>query len=385
MFGGCALMLFFCIQIFSMTSSSSDAVVLLADGKIFKGKSFGAEGIATGEICFNTSMTGYQEVFTDPSYYGQILVFNNVHVGNYGISETEAESGNVQIHGLIARNLEEKFSRYAASETLKEYLLKHSIVAVCGIDTRALVTHIREKGAMNCIISSGDETIESLSKRLKNIPSMNGLDLADKVSTEVPYTVGNERAPYRIAVLDFGIKQNILNCLLKSDIYIKVFPAKTSFETLSAFNADGYFISNGPGDPSSMDYAVHTIQQILTTNKPFFGICLGHQLLALANGIPAFKMHLGHRGANHPVKNIITGKCEVTSQNHGFGIDADAVAAHPDVEATHVNINDGSIEGIRMKSKPAFSVQYHPESMPGPHDSRYLFDDFLALIKERKK
>lgn len=367
-----------------MTSSFSDAVILLADGKVFKGKSFGAEGTATGEICFNTSMTGYQEVFTDPSYYGQILVFNNVHVGNYGISDKEVESSKVQIHGLIARNLEEKFSRYTASGALKEYLISNNIVAVSSVDTRSLVTYIRERGAMNCIISSGGESIDALKEKLAGVPSMEGLDLAEKVTTEMPFELGNEHAKYRIAVLDYGIKQNILNCLLKDDVYIKVFPAKTTFQTLKDFNADGYFISNGPGDPSSMGYAVDTIKDILATEKPFFGICLGHQLLALANGIPAFKMHHGHRGANHPVKNILSGRCEITSQNHGFGIDADAVAANPDVEVTHININDNSIEGIRLRNKPAFSVQYHPESMPGPHDSRYLFDDFMEMIKERK-
>ena len=233
---------------------------------------------------------------------------------------------------------------------------------------------------MNCIISSAVLDIEQLKADLKKVPSMDGLELASVVSTPEAYSLGDEESELRIAVLDFGIKKNILNCLVERGAYVKVFPAKTSFEELEKFKPVGYFISNGPGDPAPMDYAIATVKKILAANKPLFGICLGHQLLALANDIPTFKMHHGHRGLNHPVKNIISGRSEITTQNHGFGVDPKAVRANANVEITHINLNDESIEGIRLKNKPAFSVQYHPEATPGPHDSRYLFDDFIDLI-----
>ena len=358
------------------------ALLVLEDGTTCYGKAYGAIGTTGGEICFNTGMTGYQEVFTDPSYYGQVLIMNNVHIGNYGVKDEDVESDSVKIKGLIGRNLEELFSRRTAKGSLDEYLKKQNIVAIEGVDTRALVTHIRSKGAMNCIISSEilDENV--VKQKLKEIPDMSGLELASIVSTRVPYELGNPESPLRIAVLDYGTKRHILNCMVERGAYVKVFPAKTPLEELKKFNPAGYFISNGPGDPASMDYAVHTVKDILNEQKPTFGICLGHQLLALANGIPTFKMHHGHRGMNHPVKNLITGKCEITTQNHGFGVDPEAVKTASNVEITHVNLNDQSIEGIRLKGKPAFSVQYHPESTPGPHDSRYLFDEFIKMVKE---
>jgi carbamoyl-phosphate synthase small subunit len=327
-------------------------------------------------------MTGYQEVFTDPSYYGQIVIMNNVHIGNYGVKNSEVESDTVKIRGLIARNLEEQYSRKMADGSLEEYLQANNIVCIEDVDTRALVTHIRQKGAMNCIISSEVLDVEELKRQLARVPDMSGLELASIVSTENPYTVGDEKAPIRIAVLDYGTKKNIVQCMVDRGAFVKVFPAKTTLQELKQFNPNGYFISNGPGDPAAMDYAVNTLKEVLNENKPTFGICLGHQLLALANGIPTFKMHHGHRGLNHPVKNIITGQCEITTQNHGFGVDPEAVKNSSQVEITHINLNDHSIEGIRLKDKPAFSVQYHPESTPGPHDSRYLFDDFIKLIKE---
>ena len=356
------------------------AVLLLEDGTLLYGKAFGKIGTSTGEICFNTGMTGYQEVFTDPSYYGQMLIMNNVHVGNYGVKETDVESNGVKVKGVIGRNLEEQFSRLMADGSLQDYFEKQNVVAIDGVDTRALVAHVRTEGAMNCIISSEELDIEKLKKELANVPSMDGLELASAVSTTEAYVLGNPESNVRVAVLDFGIKKNILNCLVERGAYVKVHNAKTSFEELQSFKPSGYFISNGPGDPAPMDYAVKTVKQILAADKPLFGICLGHQLLALANDIPTFKMHHGHRGLNHPVKNIITGKCEITTQNHGFGVNPDAVRASSNVEITHVNLNDDSIEGIRIKNKPAFSVQYHPEATPGPHDSRYLFDDFVALM-----
>jgi carbamoyl-phosphate synthase small subunit len=361
--------------------SKKPAILILADGHVFHGYAFGKIGTTTGEICFNTGMTGYQEVFTDPSYTGQVLIMNNVHIGNYGVKDTDVESSTVKIRGLIARNLEEQFSRLLANGDLNTYLVNNNLVAIDNLDTRALVAHIREKGAMNCIISSDDLDIESLKQKLAAVPSMDGLELASTVSTTSEYELGDPAATIKVAVLDFGVKQHILQCLVDRGAHVRVHPAKTPLSHLKEFNPSGYFISNGPGDPASMDYAITTVKEILEEQKPVFGICLGHQLLALANDIPTFKMHHGHRGLNHPVKNIITGQCEITTQNHGFGVDPEAVKNHPNVEVTHVNLNDNSIEGIRLKNKPAFSVQYHPESTPGPHDSRYLFDNFMDLIK----
>jgi carbamoyl-phosphate synthase small subunit len=256
------------------------------------------------------------------------------------------------------------------------------VVTIYGIDTRALVQHIRSKGAMNCIISTTLSKEKELGDELKKIPSMAGLELSSYISTKEPYTLGDKNAPLRVAVLDFGAKRNILQCMTERNIHVKVFPAKTDLKTLDEFKPHGYFASNGPGDPAAMEYAVKTIKDILHTGKPFFGICLGHQLLALANGIPTYKMHHGHRGMNHPVKNLMTGVCEITTQNHGFGVDAEAIKNNEHVEVTHLNLNDGSIEGIRLKDKPAFSVQYHPEAAPGPHDSRYLFDDFVKMMEK---
>lgn len=367
-----------------MPNSSVPAVLLLADGTVAHGKAFGAIGTTTGEICFNTGMTGYQEVFTDPSYFGQILIMNNAHVGNYGVKDADVESDSVKISGLIGRNLEDLYSRKLANGSLDEYLKKNKIVSIEGVDTRALVAHIRTKGAMNCIISSETTDIETLKKKLAETPDMNGLELASKVSTAEAYELGDKNSSVRIAVMDYGVKKNILQCMVDRGAYVKVFPARTSLETVKEFNPQGYFISNGPGDPAPMDYAIQTVKQILKEEKPLFGICLGHQLLALANDIPTFKMHHGHRGLNHPVKNLVTGRSEITTQNHGFGVDPDAVKKADHIEVTHVNLNDQSIEGIRVKGKPAFSVQYHPEATPGPHDSRYLFDEFISLIKSRQ-
>ena len=362
------------------TTYKNSAILLLKDGTVFYGHAFGKIGTTTGEICFNTGMTGYQEVFTDPSYYGQVLIMNNVHVGNYGVKDVDVESDGVKVKGVIGRNLEEKYSRFMADESLQQYFEKQAVVAIDDVDTRALVEHVRVQGAMNCIISSEITDLGILKIELDKVPSMDGLELASVVSTKESYYSGNSDSPIRIAVLDYGMKKNILTCLTERGAYVKVHNAKTSFEELQAFNPNGYFISNGPGDPAPMNYAVTTIKQILALNIPLFGICLGHQLLALANDIPTFKMHHGHRGLNHPVKNIISGKSEITTQNHGFGINPEAVRASTQVEITHVNLNDNSIEGIRMKNKPAFSVQYHPEATPGPHDSRYLFDEFIASI-----
>jgi len=358
-----------------MSETTLPAILLLADGTVAHGKAFGAIGTTTGEICFNTGMTGYQEVFTDPSYFGQILIMNSAHIGNYGVSDEDVESGSIKINGLIGRNLEEGYSRKLAKGSLQDYLKE------------------------NCIISSETTDIEMLKEKLAKVPDMDGLELASKVSTSTPYELGDKNAAIKIAVMDYGVKKNILNCMVERGAFLKVFPAKTKFEEVNKFYPDGYFISNGPGDPAPMDYAIDMLKQILKTEKPVFGICLGHQLLALANGISTFKMHHGHRGLNHPVKNMVTGKSEITTQNHGFGVDTEAVKKSAQIEITHVNLNDQSIEGIRVKGKPAFSVQYHPEATNSlhqqlllillhssfvPHDSRYLFDEFIDMIKQSK-
>lgn len=357
------------------------AVLLLADGTVFYGKAAGKIGTTTGEICFNTGMTGYQEVFTDPSYFGQIMVTTNTHIGNYGINNEEVESESIKIAGLVCKNFNIPFSRKQADQSLQDYFQDENIVGISDVDTREIVRHIRDKGAMNAIISSEILDIDELKKKLAEVPSMDGLELSSKVSTIEPYFVGDEKAPLKVAVLDLGVKKNILRNFTTRGVYAKVYPAKTTFTEMEEWKPNGYFISNGPGDPAAMPYAITTVKEILAADKPLFGICLGHQLLAQANDVGTMKMFNGHRGLNHPVKNIIKDHCEVTSQNHGFGVIADEVKNSDKVEITHINLNDKSIEGIRVKGKKAFSVQYHPESSPGPHDSRYLFDDFVAMMQ----
>lgn len=360
--------------------NNTQAVILLEDGTFLQGLSLGKIGTTTGELCFNTGMTGYQEIYTDPSYFGQIVVNTNAHIGNYGTIDVDNESAKVQIAGMICTAFSPQYSRPTAQESLQTYLENAGIVGIHGIDARFLVQHIRTHGAMNAVISSENPDMEHLKDLLAQTPDMKGLELASQVSTEQAYFWGNPNARYKVACLDLGIKQNILRCLSERDVYCQVFPAKTTFKEMAQWNPDGYFISNGPGDPSAMPYAIETVKNILKEKKPIFGICLGHQLLALAAGISTYKMHHGHRGLNHPVKNLITGRCEITSQNHGFGISEFDVAKSNDVIATHLNLNDNSIEGLRLKNQKAFSVQYHPESSPGPHDSRYLFDDFVAML-----
>ncbi len=358
------------------------AVLVLHDGTVFHGKAAGAIGTTTGEICFNTGMTGYQEIFTDPSYYGQLLVATHVHIGNYGIQVDEVESESMKISGLICRSFNDGYSRKSAMSSIEDYFVSQKMVAICDVDTRAIVRHIRSKGAMNAIVSSEILDVEKLKAKLKEVPSMEGLELSSKVSTKESYFIGNPNAQYKVAALDYGVKKNILRNLVKRDCYVQVFPSNTSFAEIKKWNPDGIFLSNGPGDPGVMTEAVKTVKEILNSNIPVFGICLGHQLLAEACGIRTYKMHHGHRGINHPVKNIVTGKCEVTSQNHGFSVVEEDVRKSDKVEITHVNLNDDTIEGIRVKDKVAFSVQYHPESAPGPHDSAYLFDDFIECMSK---
>ena len=364
--------------------SPVSAVLLLADGTFFHGKSLGKIATTTGEICFNTSMTGYQEIFTDPSYYGQIIIMTNDHIGNYGVKTDEVESKSVKIAGLISKKYSgQNYSRISGESSLQDWFEKNNLAGISDVDTRALTIHVRKNGAMNCIISSETTDIEILKKKLAAVPNMDGLDLARSVSTGEPYFYGDVNAKLNVAVLDCGIKENILKCMTARGIYAKVFPATTSFKEMEKFKPNGYFISNGPGDPAPMDYAIKTVKEIQDADKPLFGICLGQQLLALANGIPTQKMHHGHRGANHPVINLQTGLSEITSQNHGFEVSREAIEKSSHVEITHVNLNDNTVEGIRIKGKKAFSVQYHPESSPGPHDSRYLFDQFVKYMTSK--
>ncbi|RRQ49282.1 carbamoyl-phosphate synthase small subunit [Maribacter algicola] len=362
------------------------ALILLADGTIFYGKSVGdKDGTAFGEVCFNTGMTGYQEIFTDPSYFGQLMVTTNAHIGNYGTNSDEVESETIKIAGLICRNFSYEYSRPLADASLKEFLDKNNLFAISDVDTRALVSYIRDNGAMNAVISTEVDNIPELKKQLEKVPSMEGLELASKVSTKEPYFFGDASAPIKIAALDIGIKRNILRNLEKRGAYIKVFPYNTTFSKMSNWNPDAYFISNGPGDPEPLSEAIQVAKEIIKTDKPLFGICLGHQVIALANGVSTYKMHNGHRGINHPILNLLTGKGEITSQNHGFAINREETEANQDLEITHVHLNDQTVAGIRMKNKDVFSVQYHPEASPGPHDADYLFDDFFKLIEKTSK
>jgi carbamoyl-phosphate synthase small subunit len=365
-----------------MYNKTNPAYLLLADGTFYKGISVGKKGTTVGEICFNTGMTGYQEVFTDPSYFGQIIVETNCHIGNYGVKNNEVESDSIKISGMICREFSHVYSRKSADGSLQNYFEEQKLVAIADIDTRSLVRHIRKNGTMNCIISSEIEDINLLKAELEKAPNMDGLELSSKVSTKEAYYYGDENSPLKVAVLDLGIKRNILEQITSRGVYCKVFPAKTSYSEMKEWNPDGYFISNGPGDPAATNYAIETVRNILNDDNVLFGICLGHQILSLANGISTYKMHNGHRGLNHPVKNLLTGKSEITSQNHGFAVKKVDVDNVNTVEVTHINLNDNTIEGIKLKNKKAFSVQYHPEASPGPHDSRYLFDDFIKLLKK---
>lgn len=365
--------------------SKPKAILLLEDGKVFEGKAAGKIGTTTGEICFNTGMTGYQEIFTDPSYFGQIIVMNNVHIGNYGIEPSEIESNSIKISGMICKKFNNGFSRKRATQSLEDYFQNAGIVSISDVDTRAIVRYIRDKGAMNCIISSETTDIEALKVQLSKVPKMEGLELSSKVATNKPFEMGDKNAPHRVAVLDFGTKTNILRCLVDRGCFLKVFPMKSSVQDIMDFNPDGFMLTNGPGDPGVMKEETQLIKELVELGKPVFGICFGHQLLAQSQGISTYKMHAGHRGINHPVKNLITGKSEITSQNHGFTINVEDIAKNSNIEITHVNLNDKTIEGIRLKDKPVFSVQYHPEACPGPHDSRYLFDDFVKNLVASKK
>lgn len=366
-------------------SENQHAVLVLEDGTVFKGNAIGKIGTTTGEIAFNTGMTGYQEVFTDPSYYGQILIMNTSHIGNYGVHDNERESNSIKIAGLITKKFSNGYSRTSANGSLQNFMEENETVGISDIDTRSLVRHIRSKGAMNAIISSEFLDENELKQKVKEVPKMNGLELSSKVSTTSSYEVKPENVEYKVSLLDLGVKRNIVQCLVERGCHVKVFPLNSSKSDLDGFNPDGYMLSNGPGDPSAMPETANLVKELVGGNIPIFGICLGHQVLGMSQGLTTEKMFNGHRGINHPIKNLKTGKGEITSQNHGFVISTESAENHPDIEITHLHINDNTVAGIKLKNKPIFSVQYHPEASAGPHDSRYLFDDFIENMKISKK
>lgn len=364
------------------TTSPNKAILVLEDGTVFEGYAAGKIGTTEGEIAFNTGMYGYQEIFTDPSYYGQILIMATAHIGNYGVHDEEVESDGLKIAGLVTKKFSEIYSRVGGNSTLQEYLERDGIVGICDIDSRSLVRHIRQKGAMNAVISSENLNAEALKELVKKVPSMEGLELSSKVTSEKRYVVKAENESCKVALLDLGVKTNIVRCLNDRGCTVEVFPSDTSAEEILSTSPDGIMFSNGPGDPSAMKNVVEQVGKLVDSGTPCFGICLGHQVIALSQGLSTVKMFNGHRGVNHPVKNLISGKAEITSQNHGFVVSRESADANDNIEVTHIHLNDETLAGIRVINKPVFSVQYHPEASAGPHDSRYLFDDFVAAIKE---
>lgn len=364
-----------------LVSQRPEAVLLLADGTLFRGRAMGASGTTVGEICFNTGMTGYQEIFSDPSYTGQIMTLATPHIGNYGVKEGEEESGKLTIAGLVVKKFSHVWSRPGGSASLDDHLKAHGIVGISDIDTRKLVRHIRDNGAQNALISSTEMDLDVLRAKLAEAPSMEGLELSSTVSTQQAYEVGAPNAAFRVALVDFGVKRNIERCLVERDCLVRVFPMNSSVEEMLAWKPNGFLLSNGPGDPGAMPASVELVNAVVASGLPVFGICLGHQLLAESMGMATEKMHHGHRGINHPVKDLTTGRDEITSQNHGFVVKRADAEANSAVEITHVHLNDGSVAGIRLKDRPVFSVQYHPEAGPGPLDSRYLFDRFVGNMK----
>lgn len=386
-------------------SASRDACLLLADGTVFRGTAVGADKKTIGEICFNTGMVGYQETLTDPSFAGQIITFTFPHIGNVGCNNDDIEADKVFASGLVIRENITEPSNFRSENNLNDWLVKNDIAGICGVDTRALTRHIRKNGAQNAMIVSGQwsvisNQIEELQKELTQYPQMEGLDLAKTVTTKKPYEWTQEEwaltpqtsspkplSPipnsYHVIAIDYGMKHNILRCLTSRGCKVTVVPAQTGAKEILAYKPDGIFLSNGPGDPAATSgYTASVLQELIASETPIFGICFGHQLLATALGGKTRKMTQGHRGANHPVKNHITGAVEITSQNHGFAVLADSM---PDgVKITHTSLFDGSVEGLRVEGKPIFSVQYHPESSPGPHDSAYLFDNFINMMTDNR-
>ena len=365
-----------------LASQRPEALLLLADGTVFRGRAIGATGVTAGEICFNTGMTGYQEIFTDPSYTGQIMTLASVHVGNYGVKKGEEEGPKVSIAGLVVKKFSEVWSREGGDGSLDDYLKAHGVVGISDVDTRKLVRHIRDNGAQNALISSTEMDLDLLKARLAAAPDMAGLELSSTVTTKEAYDVGPADGTFRVALVDFGVKRNIERCLTERGCRVRVFPMGSSIHEMQAWKPDGFMLSNGPGDPGAMGETVKLVRQVVESGSPVFGICLGHQLIAESLGMATEKMHHGHRGINHPVKDLTTGRDEVTSQNHGFVVRRSDAEAHAGVEITHLHLNDGSVAGFRMKDRPVFAVQYHPEAGPGPYDSRYLFDRFIENMRD---
>jgi len=372
------------------------AVLALEDGTVFEGQSFGAPVERTGEVVFNTAITGYQEVFTDPSYSGQIVVLTNPQIGNYGANENDSESSRPYIEGLAVREFSPLSSNWRSDQTAQYFLTNNGIPVISGIDTRALVLHLRSRGVMRGVLSSISTDAKDLVERARNSPSMNGLDLATRVSTKDQYSwdrgaiaaspsedVGDPaEARFHVVAYDFGIKRNILRMLVQSGSRVTVVPAGTKAEDVLALKPSGVFLSNGPGDPEPLTYQAEQVRK-LVGKTPIFGICLGHQILGLALGAKTYKLKFGHRGANHPVLNKVTGRVEITSHNHGFAVDPDTLNLN-EIEVTHMNLNDQTLEGFRHRNHPVFCVQYHPEAAPGPHDSHYLFGGFIKLMEGGK-
>jgi carbamoyl-phosphate synthase small subunit len=362
------------------------AVLMLEDGRTFDGESHGAAGTAFGEVVFNTSMTGYQEVLTDPSYTGQLVAMTYPLIGNYGANPEDQESAGPQVAGFVIHEAPPRFSNWRAKESLDDYLVRHGVVAISGVDTRALTRHIRSAGAMRGAIAPADTDRDALLERIREQPSMEGLDLADGVSTAERYVVRPDgETRYRVLAYDFGVKSHSLRMLAARGCEVTVIPSSTPADAILASGADGLFISNGPGDPEAVPHALESIRALAGENTPVFGICLGHQLIARAFGAETYKLLYGHRGGNHPVRRLSDGAVEITAQNHGFAVRGDegGIPGAPELKVTHVNLNDGTVEGLEHASRPVFSVQYHPESAPGPHDSRYLFDRFVDEMERR--
>ncbi|MFC1484111.1 glutamine-hydrolyzing carbamoyl-phosphate synthase small subunit [Candidatus Neomarinimicrobiota bacterium] len=361
-----------------MTDQRPNATLLLDNGAVFHGRAYGAVGETAGEVCFNTGMTGYQEILTDPSYAGQLVTMTYPHIGNTGVNPEDMESAGVQVAGFIVKDGVVTPSNWRMTQPLEEYLVEQGTVGIQGIDTRMLVRMIREEGAMNGIISSETDSETALKERLAQVPSMTGLDLAARVTCEKPYPWGSGKGRFKVAAYDFGIKWNILRILEEKGCSVTVVPASTPVKDVLAMKPDGVFLSNGPGDPEPVTYAIAAVRELLG-QVPMFGICLGHQIMALALGFKTYKLKYGHRGLNHPVKNLETGKVEVTSQNHGFAVEAASVDESV-ARISHINLNDDTVEGLKCLSLPAYSVQYHPEASPGPHDARYLFEEFIRMM-----
>ncbi|HMS63820.1 MAG TPA: glutamine-hydrolyzing carbamoyl-phosphate synthase small subunit [Ignavibacteria bacterium] len=355
--------------------------LVLENGEIFEGNIFGYNESSAGEVVFNTSLTGYQEILSDPSYFGQIIIMTNPLIGNYGTNDEDTESAKVQAAGLVTGSYEDEWSNFKGTDSLDEYLKKYKKPGISGIDTRALTKMIRSEGAMRGLITSEKLSDSKLIEKVCACPKMNGLDLVKFVSVKNNYTLKSENAKYKIAVYDFGIKQNILREFLNFDVELKIFNAETGYKEIIDYKPDGIFLSNGPGDPEAVTYGIENAKKLIETNIPVFGICLGHQIISLALGAKTYKLKFGHRGGNHPVKNHKRNSIEITSQNHGFAVDENSIDKNK-IEITHTNLYDSTNEGIRHKKYPVMSVQYHPEASPGPNDSKYLFEEFMGMIEK---